>query len=289
MDDRSGQPETSQPDEEGTGKPEGRGPLVWVPWSLVAGAAASAVVLAEVFRRFLTGGADTVYFGSYVSEETLRTRIDFTFSVRFRLLWATVAVPEALLASSLALVALAALIAAGRPGWLVPSRWAGRVAAGAAALTAVESALCLVMLFDLTNEPLSEPFGNLQRTYLLPNTGGLLQIAPVLALLAVTTVLSLASALVLWRVQDRRPDTADTTDTANTAGPVPVDPVDPAPTGAASGAPPGATGETVLPPAPDEARDEAGDRVSGGAPATPVHAVPKLPAEQLEAYRRPRA
>ena len=283
MDDRSGQPETSQPDEEGTGKPEGRGPLVWVPWSLVAGAVASAVVLAEVFRRFLTGGADTVYFGSYVSEETLRTRIDFTFSVRFRLLWATVAVPEVLLASSLVLVALAALVAAGRPGWLVPSRWAGRVAAGAAVLTAVESALCLVMLFDLTNEPLSEPFGNLQRTYLLPNTGGLLQIAPVLALLAVTAVLSLASALVLWRVQDRRLDTADT---ARTAGPAPADP---APTGPASGAPPGATGETVLPPAPDQARDEAGDRVSGGAPATPVHAVPKLSAEQREAYRRPRA
>ncbi|GAA0312493.1 hypothetical protein [Kineococcus aurantiacus] len=295
MDDRSGQPENSWPDEEGPGDPDGRGPLVWVSWSLVASAVASAVVLAEVFRRSLTGASDTSYFGSYVSEETLRSRIDFTFSVRFRLLWATVPVPEVLLASSLVLVALAALVAAGRPSWLVPSRWAGRAAAGAALLTAVESALCLVMLFDLTDEPPSEPFGNLQLTYVLPNTGGFPQIAPVLALLVVTVVLPLAAALVLWRVRDLRPDTAGT---GPTAGPVPVDP---APTGPASGMLPGATGETVPRTAPGAARDEAPgaardeapdaarDRATGEAPADPVHALPKLSAEQLEAYRRPQA
>lgn len=287
MDDRSGQPEASWPDDEGTGELDGRGPLVWVSWSLVASAVVSAVVLAEVFRRFLTGGADTVYFGSYVSEETLRSRMDFTFSVRFRLLWATVPVPEVLLASSLVLVALAGLVAAGRPGWLVPSRWAGRVAAGAALLTAVESALCLVMLFDLTDEPPSEPFGNLQMTYLLPNTGGFPQIAPVLALLVVTAVVPLAAALVLWRVRDRRSDTADSTNTTDSTGPVPVDPT---PTPPGDGTLPGTTtDEPVLPTAPAAARDEAPDRTSGGAPPAPVRTVPQLSDGQLEAYRRPRA
>jgi hypothetical protein len=242
---------------------------VWVPWSLVASAVAIAVVLGEVFRRFLTGAADTVYFGTYVSEQTLRTRIDFTFSVRFRLLWATVPVPEVLLGSALVLVALACLVAAGRPGWLVPSRWAGRVAAGAAVLTAAESVLCLVMLYDLTDEPPSEPFGNLQMTYLLPNTGGLVQVAPVLALLAVTTVLSLAAALVLWRVRDGRPDTSDTD----------------VPAGPGREDVPRHAGEAALQPPAEEARD----RTAAEASATAVDAVPKLPAGQLEAYRRPRA
>ena len=38
MDDRSGQPETSWPDEEGAGELDRRGLLVWVSWSLVASA-----------------------------------------------------------------------------------------------------------------------------------------------------------------------------------------------------------------------------------------------------------
>jgi hypothetical protein len=235
---------------------EGRSPLAWASWLLVASAVVPAVVFAEVARRFLTGSADASYFGAYVSAETVRARIDFTFSVRFRLLWASVPVPEVLLASVPVVLALAAVVLAGRPGWLVPSRWGRRVAAVASLLTALESLVCLVVLFDLADEPRSDPYGNLELTYLLPNTGGFPEIAPVLALLVVTTAVPAVAALVLWRAGEAR------------AGLV---------TGPGAGVVPEVTpdAEPALAPAP------------GPDLVVEATAVPRPSAEDLDAYRRP--
>ena len=258
MDDRSEHPGTPRPgaDADGADGADGaasagggarrgaRSPLTWL---LVTAAVLPPVVLAEVSRRFLTGGADTSYFGPHVSEAVLRTRIDFTFSVRFRLLWATVPVPDVLIASTAALLVLAAVVLAGRPARLVPPRWGRRVVAGAALLAALEGLTCLLVLLDLTDEPRSDPYGNLQLTYLLPNTGTFPEIVPVLVLLAVTAGLSLLAALALRRA----------------GGP-----------GASAGAVPAAP--DAVAPAPDP---------EATAPEAP--GPPRPEADALAAYRRP--
>jgi hypothetical protein len=66
-------------------------------------------------------------------------------------------------------------------------------------LSALESLVCLVMLVELADEPRSSAYGNLQLSYLLPSTGDLPEIAPVMAVLVVLTVVPAVAALVLWR------------------------------------------------------------------------------------------
>ena len=233
-------------------EPAGPASLRWVSWVLVALALLPPVVLAEVARRFLTGGADASYFGEFVSADEVRARLDFTFSVRFRLLWASVSIPNVLVGSLPVLLAVCAAVVARAPDWLVPSRWGRRIVAVAALLTAVESATCIVMLVELADAPRSDAYGNLQLTYLLPSTGGLLEIAPVLALLVVTTVLPLLAAALL-----RRGDHPD---------PAPV---------------PDALPEPETRPEPEPRPLPEPDVAPG------TSGVPKPSSQELDAYRRP--
>jgi hypothetical protein len=232
--------------------PGGRSPG-WVSWLLVLVAVLPPVVLAEVSRRFLVGSADGAYFGTYVSADEVRARLDVTPSVRFRLFWATVPVPDVLLASLPVVLALCAVVVAGRPDWLVPPRWGRRVAAVAATLTVGESLVCLVMLLHLADAPRSDEYGNLQLSYLLPSTGEFPEVAPVLALLVVTAVVPAVGALVLWRAGDPEPVVVAE---AVPAGPVPAGP-------------------------------EVAGPERGAEPPAPFPHVPEPTPEELRAYRRP--
>ncbi|WP_380159019.1 hypothetical protein [Kineococcus sp. R86509] len=236
----------------------GRLPLGWVSWLLVLVAVLPPVVLAEVSRRFLTGSADASYFGAYVSEADVRARLDFTFTVRFRLLWASVPVPDVLIAALPVVLGLAAVVVAGRPEWLVPPRWGARVVAGAAGLSALESLVCLVMLVELADEPRSSAYGNLQLSYLLPSTGDFPEIAPVMALLVVMTVVPAVAALVLWQAPGAARVAAE---------PAAEPDAEPAPEPVAE------------PPAEPRPEPPVEERPSE---------VPRLSGAELDAYRRPR-
>lgn len=250
-------------DQDGGGRGGGL-PLGWVSWLLVLVAVLPPVVLAEVSRRFLTGSADASYFGAYVSEADVRARLDFTFTVRFRLLWASVPVPDVLVAALPVVLGTAAVVVAGRPQWLVPPRWGALVVAGAAVLSALESLVCLVMLAELADEPRSSAYGNLQLSYLLPSTGDFPEIAPVMASLVVLTVVPAVAALVLWRAPR------------------------------AARADPEPSAEPVLEPSLEPAEEPVTELIAEPPPEPPApggHPEPDVPrpsTAELDAYRRPR-
>ena len=227
----------------------------WASWLVVAVSAVPPLALAVLGRRFLGGGADAAYVGTRADPGD-GDGIDLGWSNRFGLLWMTVPVPQVLLAALCGVLVAAALVAVGRPEWLVPRRWAARVGAGAAALTALESLACLLSLVARAGEPERESFGGSQISYYIPSTGEFPELLGVLALLVVTTALPALAALVLWRSEEL-PVAAE---------PVPAGParVDAAP-----------TPEPVPAPDPEPApQPEAVD-------------VPRPSADELDAYRRP--
>lgn len=234
----------------------GPGPGGWASWLVVGVAALPPLVLAEVARRFLGGGEDSRWFGGSYAGLGTDTVVDLDVSARFSLFWSTVPVLDVLPATLVAVLALCAVVVAGRPGWLVPTRWGRRVGAGAAALTAVESLLALVALLGRDPDPLSQTLGGLQLSYDVPSTGNFPELVPVLTMFVVTAVLPGVAAVVLWRADDPAP--------------------------AVGGA------ETpVVPEVVEEPPSEAEPPVVP--PVAEPPAVPKLSPEELDAYRRPRA
>lgn len=230
----------------------------WPSRLVVAVVAVPPLVLGEVARRHLSGSLDARYFGDAFGPADGDVA-DLDWSTRFSLLWTAVPVPEVLLAALVALLVLCALVVAGSPAWLVPGRWGRRVAAAAAVLTAAESLLTLLTLLSRAEAPERDTFEGLSIAYYVPPTGRFPELAPVLALLAVTTLLPAVAALVLWRGEDAPAGTAAGGDEPPAA--VPASPP-PAP--------------VVVAPVPPEA------------PAAPeVPGIPTVPAEQLDAYRRP--
>ncbi|MBB2901049.1 hypothetical protein FHR75_001837 [Kineococcus radiotolerans] len=256
----------------------------WASWLLVAVAAAPVLVLGEVARRHLGGGLDARYFGATAGSGEDAVGLGLGWSTRFSLLWTAVPVPEVLLAALAGLLVLCALVVAGRPAWLVPGRWGRRAAAGVAALAAAESLIALLTLAGRADDSEREGFGGLSITYYVPPTGRFPEIAPVLALLAVTTVLPALAALVLWRDGDGAPagrgDDDDDVDE--------VDEVDAAPDADGDdtgdlGATPAVTTPTAAAPGTPAAPPAVAGRGPGPAPG-----IPTVPAHELDAYRRPR-
>ena len=257
----------------------------WASWLLVAAAAAPVLVLGEVARRHLGGGLDARYFGATAgSGGDDAVGLGLGWSTRFSLLWTAVPVPEVLLTALAGLLVLCALVVAGRPAWLVPGRWGRRAAAGVAALAAAESLIALLTLAGRADDSEREGFGGLSITYYVPPTGRFPEIAPVLALLAVTTVLPALAALVLWRDGDGAPagrgDDDDDVDE--------VDEVDEAPGADGDdtgdlGATPAVTTPTAAAPGTPAAPPAVAGRGPGPAPG-----IPTVPAHELDAYRRPR-
>ena len=257
----------------------------WASWLLVAAAAAPVLVLGEVARRHLGGGLDARYFGATADSGEDAVGLGLGWSTRFSLLWTAVPVPEVLLAALAGLLVLCALVVAGRPAWLVPGRWGRRAAAGVAALTAAESLIALLSLAGRADESEREAFGGLSITYYVPPTGRFPEIAPVLALLAVTTVLPALAALVLWRDGDDAPpgrgddgdDGDDEVGDADDAG-------DPGAVGAGARGADGAGGDPG--PVPAGTAPATPPAVAGRGPE-PAPGIPTVPAHELDAYRRP--
>ncbi|NAZ87669.1 hypothetical protein GTR00_16430, partial [Kineococcus sp. T90] len=123
----------------------------WGAWVLLAAAALPLVVLTAVTADVLGGSLDAVFFGTPVSpvdgDPSAQVLPGVTAVHRFSVLWSTVPVGRALLASVLTCTALAVLRLAGRPAWAVPgpaARWAAAAVAWAGAAAALGSLLALL-------------------------------------------------------------------------------------------------------------------------------------------------
>ncbi|NAZ84208.1 hypothetical protein GTR02_20600 [Kineococcus sp. R8] len=240
-----------------------RGVLAWV---LVVGASAPALLTADVVRRVLGGALDTYYGNQYDAAQP-----EITLSQRWEWLQYTAFPETGALASALALVVVAAVVVARRPRALVPprpARWLAAAAGGVTALLGLGT-LTGLLTYAARSQPGPEEVADFGRS-----TPEYLVLAPRAGIALLAAVLAVTATVVLLRTP------------AEPEGPVagPVEEEAPAP-GEPAVDPEGEQGNVAA------AAPAATSRVVARAPeppCDPAAELPRLRAEELALYRRPR-
>ncbi|WP_432563866.1 hypothetical protein [Kineococcus sp. SYSU DK003] len=237
----------------------------WVSWLLVAACLLPVVLVGEAGRRVLTGAYDADFFGISPDQRGLDAGatdgFDLPVSRRFSVLWFQMGLPGPLLAGPVAALAVAAVVLAGRPAWLVPDRWGRRVAAAGAGLAGLQALLVTAGLVHGVSGAADEGTGSLELNWYGPTTNSFPEVAGALALLLPAIVVPVVAGLVIWR--------------AGPAG-APVADVE-------EGVPEPAT--AAAPTAGEPPEEEPGHEP--GQEAGQASSVPVVPEDERHLYRRP--